>query len=75
MTVDERVAVMRLHHIAVSVKVPGTDGTLTEDRSDDAVSRLRLALVIEGLKEAGQHDFSNLGLAGNKLEYIADLVS
>ena len=47
----------------------------TEDRSDDAVNRLRLSLVLEEMRFVGTYSTTSLCLSGLKLEYVADLVS
>jgi hypothetical protein len=48
---------------------------VVEDRSEEAVQRLRLALVLEAMRFRGTHDPADLNLSEQRLEYVADLVS
>jgi hypothetical protein len=48
--------------------------SVANDVGEEAVQRLRLALLLESLRFRGAHDPSQLDLSGCKLEYVADLV-
>ncbi len=53
---------------------PRTPTLSPDDSNEEAVQRLRLALVLEQRRNEGRHADTSLDLASEKLEYIADLV-